>query len=67
VTQAQWSDVKIVELVKPLNLIGWGVRFRLQTQRDATVWLMSRTLSERVMEACEIHHRPIERKARWVL
>jgi hypothetical protein len=30
-TQAAWSDVKTVELVKPLNLIGWGVRFRLQT------------------------------------
>jgi hypothetical protein len=67
VTQAQWSDVKIVGLVKPLSLIGWGVRFRLQTQLDATVWLMSRTLSERVMEACEIHQIPIEREARWVL
>jgi hypothetical protein len=66
-TRAAWSDVKIVELVKPMNLIGWGVRFRLQTQRDAIVWLMSRTLSERVVEACEVHHIPIDRKARWVL
>ena len=29
--QAVWLDVRAVELVKPLNQIGWGVRFHIPT------------------------------------
>ncbi len=67
--RAAWSDVRIVELVKPLNQIGWGVRFRIPTRRphSAIVWLGTRALAERVIEACTFHKVPSELKPHAVL
>jgi hypothetical protein len=54
--RASWRDIREAELVKPLNLVGWGVRFRLSDrQRSAIVWLTSRPLALRLLEACRTH------------
>ena len=67
--QAGWHDVKAVELVRPLNQIGWGVRFLIPTMQPetTTVWLGSRLLAERLLESCEVRHVPVQTKARVVL
>ena len=54
--RASWKDILEAELVKPLNLIGWGVRFRLSDRhQSAIVWLMSRPLALRLLDACRVH------------
>src|SRR5258708_36928026 len=35
--QASWTDVKAAELIKPLNLIGWGVRFAIPAMNPGPV------------------------------
>jgi hypothetical protein len=62
-----WAEVKVVELLKPFNLIGWGVRFRIHTRSDVIVWVMSRAIAERIIEACEVHLIPSRRKPRLAL
>ncbi len=68
-TEATWADVKAVELIKPMNQIGWGVRFRIPAAKpdSAIVWLGSRQLAERVIESCAFHRVPTDVKARAVL
>jgi hypothetical protein len=58
--QASWTDVKAAELIKPFNLIGWGVRFRIPTMKpgSAIVWLGSRALAGRLIETCKLHQVP---------
>ena len=67
--RAAWRDVTMVELVKPVNQIGSGVRFRIPTRRpnSAIVWLGNRALAERVMEACKFRQVPTELKPHGVL
>ncbi len=67
--QASWTDVKAAELIKPFNLIGWGVRFRIPTMKpgSAIVWVGSRQLAERLIEACKRHQVPTTSKVRVVL
>jgi hypothetical protein len=67
--KASWADVKAVELIKPVNQIGWGVRFRIPDMKpnSAIVWLGSRQLAERVIESCGFNKVPTETKARVVL
>lgn len=58
--EASWTDVKAAELIKPFNLIGWGVRFRIPTMKpgSAIVWLGSRQLAERLIETCKLNQVP---------
>ncbi|HVC75993.1 MAG TPA: hypothetical protein VND96_05680 [Candidatus Micrarchaeaceae archaeon] len=67
--RAAWVDVKLVGLVKPLNQLGWGVRFSIRNRQpdSVIVWLNSRMLAERVIEACDVHGVPTERKPRVAL
>lgn len=66
---ASWLDIKTVELVKPMNLVGWGVRFRIPAMHpdSAIVWLGSQRLAERLIGGCRFHQVPIELKPRVVL
>jgi hypothetical protein len=69
VAEANWADVKAVELIKPMNQIGWGVRFRIPSMKppSAIVWLGSQELADKVIETCAFHEVPIEKKARAAL
>src|SRR5437762_3075894 len=68
-SQATWADVTAVELIKPMNQIGWGVRFRIPTMKPASVivWLGNRRLAERLIQSCALRRVPTEVKARAVL
>jgi hypothetical protein len=67
--QASWADITEVELIKPMNQIGWGVRFRIPAMKpDSTiVWLGDRRLAERLIQSCVLHNVPAAVKARAVL
>src|ERR1700674_1808793 len=67
--QASWADVKAAELIKPFNLIGWGVRFRIPTMKpgSAIVWLGSRELAGGLIETCKLHQVPTALKPSIVL
>lgn len=67
--KANWADVEAVELIKPMNQIGWGVRFRIPSMKptSAIVWLGSRQLADKVIEICAFHDVPTEKKARAVV
>jgi hypothetical protein len=67
--QASWTDVRAVEMVKPFNLIGWGVRFRIPAMKPGSVivWLGSRQLAERLIETCKLHQVPATQKPRIAL
>ncbi len=66
--QANWSAIKEVGLVKPMNQVGWGVRFRIPTMKpDSTiVWLGDRRLAERLIQSCVLHEVPAELEAHGV-
>jgi hypothetical protein len=66
---ASWADVEAVELIKPMNQIGWGVRFRIPSMKptSAIVWLGSRQLADKVIEICAFHEAPIEKTTRAIL
>jgi hypothetical protein len=61
-----WSGVSWIDLVKPFNGIGWGVRIRSAGRPDHIVWVLKRALADRVLEACELHGVRIERQPRLV-
>ncbi len=57
---ATWEEVSGVRLIRPLTLIGWGLTFSLTNPaRTITVWLSSRGLASRVLEACSDHGVPV--------
>jgi hypothetical protein len=66
---ANWADVKAVEVIRPVNRIGWGVRFRIPAMKpdSVIVWLGSRQLAERLIQSCAFREVPTEMKARVVL
>lgn len=66
---ANWADVEAVELIKPVNQIGWGVRFRIPSMKptSAIVWLGSQQLADKVIEICAFHEVHTDRNARAVL
>ncbi len=66
---ANWADVEAIELIKPVNQIGWGVRFRIPSMKptSAIVWLGSKQLADKVIEICAFHQVPTEKNARAVL
>ena len=67
--EANWADVEAVELIKPMNQIGWGVRFRIPSMKptSAIVWLGSQQLADKVIEICAFHEVPTEKNARAVV
>jgi hypothetical protein len=67
--EANWADVEAVELIKPMNQIGWGVRFRIPSMKptSAIVWLGSQQLADKVIEICAFHEVLTEKNARAVL
>jgi hypothetical protein len=67
--EASWADVEAVELIKPMNQIGWGVRFRIPSMNptSAIAWLVSRQVADKVIEICAFHEVPTEKDARAVL
>jgi hypothetical protein len=67
--RADWADVAAVDLIKPVNQIGWGVRFRIPSMKptSAIVWLGSQKLADKVIEMCAFHDVPTEKNARAVL
>jgi hypothetical protein len=67
--RANWADVEAVELIKPMNQIGWGVRFRVPSMKptSAIVWLGSQQLADKVIDTCAFHEVPTDKKARAVL
>ena len=61
-----WSQISAIDLVKPFNGIGWGVRIRSAGRADQIVWLLNRALADRVLQACELRGVRIERQLRAV-
>lgn len=66
---ASWAEVEAVELIKPMNQIGWGVRFRIPSMKppSAIVWLGSKQLADKVIEISAFHEVPTEKNAGAVL
>ena len=63
-----WANVSLVELVKPMNLIGWGVRFTFTPRAPCVIaWIMSGRLVTEVITACGAHGAPVAPKWRFVL
>jgi hypothetical protein len=69
IRRTSWADVRAAELIKPFNLIGWGIRFRIPSMKagSAIVWLGSRQLAERLIEICKRHDVPVTLNPRIVL